>query len=239
MRARWQLVGVGAAVVMTSALLLAGSALAVTITSFTPKAGLAEDQPYCPGGHVTITGTGFVSDGGVTAVAFGGVPAVDVQVGSDNTINVMVPKGAKTGPITVTTRAGTASTQTLNAASNVTPIGEISLPNNLFTVNDCWGRVAYDAAYGAGATTASSTAAAKASVSSFSPTRGKAGAKVTITGSNFTGATAVTFAGVKATFKVASATKITANVPSGAKTGKINVTTPAGTATSKGTFTKL
>jgi hypothetical protein len=227
---------------MTSALLLAGSALAVTITSFTPKAGLAEDQPYCPGGHVTITGTGFVSDGGVTAVTFGGgVNAVDVQVGSDNTINVMVPKGAKTGPITVTTRAGTASTQTLNSASNVTPIGEISLPNNLFTVNDCWGRVAYDSAYGAGATTAAAatTTAAKATVSSFSPTRGKAGAKVTITGSNFTGATAVKFAGVKATFKVASATKITANVPSGAKTGKINVTTPAGTATSKGTFTKL
>jgi hypothetical protein len=233
MRARWQLVGVGAAVVMTSALLLAGSALAVTITAFTPKAGLAEDQPYCPGGHVTITGSGFVSDGGVTAVTFGGgVNAVDVQVGSDNTINVMVPTGAKTGPITVTTRAGTASTQTLNAASNVTPIGEIALPNNLFTVNDCWGRVA-------GTTSATTATGATVTISSFSPIKAKAGTKVTIVGTNLTGATGVKIGGVKATFTVASGTKITATVPARAKTGKISVTTPAGTFTSTRTFTRL
>ena len=76
------------------------------------------------------------------------------------------------------------------------------------------------------------------SISSFSPTSGPVDASVVITGESLTGATSVTFGGVKATsFKVDSDTKITATVPTGAKTGKIGVTTPGGTATSAGTFT--
>ena len=64
------------------------------------------------------------------------------------------------------------------------------------------------------------------------------GTEVTITGTSFTGATKVTFGGVKATtFSVDSDTQITATVPTGAKTGKIQVTTPGGTATSPGVFT--
>ncbi len=48
----------------------------------------------------------------------------------------------------------------------------------------------------------------------------------------------MTFGGVKATsFKVDSYTQITTSVPTEAKTGKITVTTPGGTATSTGTFT--
>jgi uncharacterized repeat protein (TIGR03803 family) len=73
---------------------------------------------------------------------------------------------------------------------------------------------------------------------SFSPTSGPVGTPVTITGTSFTGATKVTFGGVKATtFSVDSDTQITANVPTGAKTGKIAITTPGGTATSKNVFT--
>jgi len=76
-------------------------------------------------------------------------------------------------------------------------------------------------------------------ISSFSPTSGRAGAAVTITGTAFTGATAVRFGGVGASFAVTSATQITATVPVGAVTGKISVTTPAGTATSATNFTVL
>jgi len=47
-----------------------------------------------------------------------------------------------------------------------------------------------------------------------------------------------TFGGVKATtFSVDSDIQITATVPTGAKTGKIAVTTPGGTAVSKDAFT--
>jgi hypothetical protein len=74
-------------------------------------------------------------------------------------------------------------------------------------------------------------------ITSFSPTSGGTGTSVTITGTNFTGATAVTFNGQSATFTVASSTSITATVPNCSSTGTISVTTPNGTATSSGTFT--
>ena len=76
------------------------------------------------------------------------------------------------------------------------------------------------------------------SISSFSPASGPVGANVAIKGQGFTGATRVAFGGVKATsFTVDSSTEITAIVPSGAKTGKITVTTPGGIATSPRIFT--
>ncbi len=72
---------------------------------------------------------------------------------------------------------------------------------------------------------------------SFSPASGKVGTQVTINGNSFTGATKVTFGGVKATYTVNSDIKITATVPTGAVTGRIQVTTPDGTATSSTDFT--
>jgi IPT/TIG domain len=74
-------------------------------------------------------------------------------------------------------------------------------------------------------------------ISSFAPTSGPVGAALTLTGSAFTGATAVTFNGTTANYSVTSDTKITTSVPSGATTGKISVTTPQGTATSSTSFT--
>ena len=66
-------------------------------------------------------------------------------------------------------------------------------------------------------------------ITSFTPTHGGMGTTITITGVNFTGATAVSFGGTPATsFTVVNATTITAVVGSGA-TGTVSVTTPAGT----------
>ncbi|MBZ5719607.1 MAG: IPT/TIG domain-containing protein [Acidobacteriia bacterium] len=73
---------------------------------------------------------------------------------------------------------------------------------------------------------------------SFSPPSGPVGTSVTITGVSLTGATKVTFGGVKATvFTVNSDMTITATVPTGAVTGKIQVTTPGGVASSATSFT--
>jgi len=62
------------------------------------------------------------------------------------------------------------------------------------------------------------------------------GASVVIKGTNFTGATSVKFNGLSAVYTVNTSIKITATVPAGATTGKISVTTPVGTAASKGDF---
>jgi hypothetical protein len=74
-------------------------------------------------------------------------------------------------------------------------------------------------------------------ITSISPTSGSVGTLVTISGSNFAGATSVAFDGTSATFEVVNNGEITATVPSGASTGLISVTTPAGTASSPTDFT--
>jgi len=73
-------------------------------------------------------------------------------------------------------------------------------------------------------------------ISSFTPSSGKVGTKVVLGGTGFTGTTAVKFNGTKAAFTVNSATKITATVPKGAKTGPISVTNAKGTATTRDAF---
>jgi uncharacterized protein (TIGR03437 family) len=60
---------------------------------------------------------------------------------------------------------------------------------------------------------------------------------VTITGQNLSSATKVAFDGTPATIVSDTATQIVTTVPSGAATGAITVTTPAGTATSQASFT--
>src|SRR5262249_13317441 len=73
-------------------------------------------------------------------------------------------------------------------------------------------------------------------ITSFTPASGAVGTNVTVSGANFTGATAARFNGVSAGFTVSSATTIQATVPGGATTGPISVTTPGGTATSTSNF---
>jgi uncharacterized repeat protein (TIGR03803 family) len=73
---------------------------------------------------------------------------------------------------------------------------------------------------------------------SFKPPGGPVGTVVTITGVSLTQATKVAFGGVAATnFTVNSDTQVTATVPTGAKTGKIAITTPGGVPISPGAFT--
>jgi uncharacterized repeat protein (TIGR03803 family) len=75
-------------------------------------------------------------------------------------------------------------------------------------------------------------------ITSFTPPSGPVTTAVTITGVSLTGATKVSFGGVAATtFTVNSDTQVTATVPTGAKTGKIAITTPGGTASSATNFT--
>jgi molybdate transport system substrate-binding protein len=70
-------------------------------------------------------------------------------------------------------------------------------------------------------------------IAAAAPKTAKPGTKVTLTGTNFTGTTSVTFKGIPGKFKVVSATKLTVTVPTKAKTGSVTVTNPSGTASVK------
>jgi hypothetical protein len=157
-----------------------------TISSFSPTTGP-------PGLGVTINGTGFLN---ANVAAFNGAAGTDLQIISNNQVQVTVPASAKTGPLTVTD-----------------PNGGIATSTSDFTV----------------------TTAPK--ITSFTPTSGRVGTVVTITGSGFTATTAVTFNGTPANFAFKSNSKLTATVPPGATTGRISVTNPAGTAQSSTVFT--
>jgi hypothetical protein len=92
----------GTATSSTSFTVTTSTVGAPTITSFTPTSGL-------PGTQVTITGTNL---DGATAVTFNGVSAAAYQVDSPTQITATAPSGAKNGPISVTTPAGTATSST-------------------------------------------------------------------------------------------------------------------------------
>lgn len=68
------------------------------------------------------------------------------------------------------------------------------------------------------------------------PTFGEVAAKVTIRGTDLTGATGVTFNGTAAAFTVVSKSEITTTVPTGATSGTVEVTTPGGTLKSTVSF---
>jgi hypothetical protein len=75
-------------------------------------------------------------------------------------------------------------------------------------------------------------------VDSFDPASGPVGTEVTITGSDFTGATGVAFDGTAAVaFTIDSDVQITATVPAGATTGPITVTNADGPGSSATNFT--
>ena len=75
------------------------------------------------------------------------------------------------------------------------------------------------------------------SIITFSPANGPAGTLVTVTGINLRTTVAVAFNGTPATFAVVSGSAVTMNVPAGATTGPITLTTAGGTAISASNFT--
>jgi uncharacterized repeat protein (TIGR01451 family) len=159
--------------------------LPASITSFSPTNS-------APGTRVTITGANFTN---ATAVSFNGVavPAGTFTVTNNTTLGVTVPGGVTTGPISVTTPAGTAIS---SGNFYATPI-----------------------------------------ITSFVPTHGLPGTNVTISGTNFTGTTAVYFFNsVSAVASVVNNGQINVTVPNGAQTGPITVVAPAGSANSAASF---
>ncbi len=168
-----------------------GNAALVSVIEFTPNGGIV-------GTPVTIYGTGFSVTPGQNTVKFNGVTAA-VTSSTATEIVTSVPAGATTGPISVTSPAGHASSSTSFV------IGEPEAPT----------------------------------ITGFTPTIGTAGTAVTITGTNFDPSfqnDKTKFSLTNAETTAATSTTIDTKVPSGANSGHITVSTPAGSATSSGDF---
>ena len=239
---------------------------APTIINFSPDTGPE-------GTEVTITGTNLMW---ATAVTFNGTTASIINA-SDTTITALVPTGASTGKIAITTPGGTAISATdftvipppsiTEISPTSGPVGaEVTLTGANLTgtttvqfnatvatsftvVNDTsitvivpsgasTGKITVTTPGGTATSTSEFSVIQPPTITDFTPSSGAVGTEVTLTGANLTGATAVQFNGTAATsFTVVTDTSITTIVPVGASTGKILVTTPAGTETSATYFT--
>lgn len=175
-----------AAVVIAMPAAAAGATTLPTISKFAPASGPS-------GGPVTITGANLL---GATSVSFGGTPAQFTV--SAHSIIAIVPVGAPTGKIAVTTAAGTGTSV------------------KLFKV----------------------LVAKTPTIKKFAPSQLLSGTLVTITGSGFLGASAVSFDHKPAqSFEVVSDKAIHAVVDVGTTAGKVTVTTSGGRAQSAESYT--
>ncbi len=150
------------------------------------------------GATVVISGTAFSANASENTVTFNGV-AAPVTSATTTQIVANVPAGATTGPVSVTSPNGSATS---------------AIP---FTVTSEQGAP---------------------TISGFAPTIGYIGTPVTISGDNFETAAAnnkVKFNATNAGASSATATSISTSVPT-TGSGRISVTTPAGSATSTGDF---
>ncbi len=249
---------------------------APTITSFAPGNGQ-------PGTAVTITGTNFDPVASKNEVKFNGVPATATSA-SATSLTAIVSSGATTGPITVTTRGGTATSATnftviiipvINGFTPTTgPIGtavtifgtnfDASVPSNntvrfngtqanvsTVTATSITTTVPQSATTGPiTVTTPQGTATSPTpftvlpppSITGFTPSQGKPGTNVTITGQNFDPVAAnnqVRFNGVPAGATSATSTTLIVSVPPTATTGFVTVTTAGSTAQSATAFTVI
>ena len=229
---------------------------APTLSGLSPATGTAGTTVVLTG--TNLAGATSVTFSGTTAtftVNSGTQITTSVPAGAGTgTVVVTTPGGPSTGlPFTVTApppalstlgpTSGTAGTAVAVTGTNLTGATSVTFNGTTatFTVNSA---SQITATVPAGATTGNVVVTTPAGVSnglpftvtipapvivSLNPASGPVGTGVVLTGTNFTGATAVSFNGTAASFAVNSATQITATVPVGATSGNVTVTTPGGT----------
>src|SRR5262245_61490766 len=201
------------AVLTPIAMFVASSVGAVTIISAgnmsgtqfgngvtTSNVATAMEDPYCSGTIFTIRGTGFAWDaGGVKSVTMGNVPAAWYTVLSDEMIQAQVGRGATSGPIVITTGAGSFSSDQLPGGRLNTGGQGTSIQGMMpgIQVMDC----------------PSKPAIVKATVNSIKPNPQKTGRRTMLRGTGFLGVTKVTVASTPAVFAVVDEKHIVLIVP--------------------------
>jgi hypothetical protein len=234
-----------------------------TISSFTPIQGGKNTSVVITG--TNLKGATEVSFGGTKASGFSINSdtriTAKIESGSTGELSVITPGGKATSNNSFTfynvPAIGSFSPNLGGNGTAVTITGtdlygatEVKIGNKTassFTVDSSTqitakvgsgstGKIAVTTPGGKSTSSSSFTYYKAPTLKNFSPAIGDNGTEVTITGTNFKGATAVSFGDTSASsFKVNSASKIIAIVGSGS-TGKIIVSTPGGTATSSESF---
>ncbi|WP_312317284.1 IPT/TIG domain-containing protein [Stenotrophomonas sp.] len=199
------------------------SATQITATAPAGAAGTVDISVTTAGGTSTTSAADRF-----TYVAAPTVTSVTPTAGPSTGGNSVVITGTNLGSATAVTFGGTAATgYTVNSATQITATAPAGAAG---TVD-----IRVTTVGGTSATSAADqyTYVSAPTVTSVSPTAGPGtgGTTVVITGTNLSGATAVTFGGTAATsYTVNSATRITATAPAGAAgTVDIRVTTVGGT----------
>jgi hypothetical protein len=235
-----------------------------TITSFTPTSAASGTTVTITG--TNFSNANSVSFGGIQASTFSVESSTSIKaiVGNGATGNVAVTtsggNATKSGftflpPPTITQFTPSSAAQGVTVTitgtnfSNVTAVSFGGIQASTFSVesstsikaivgNGATGNVSVATQGGTATRSGFTFTNIPATITSFTPLAAGGGTTVTITGSSFTGATAVSFGGIPASsFTVLTPTSISAVVGSGAS-GSISVTTPSGTTTISG-FTFL
>jgi hypothetical protein len=210
-------------------------------------------------GNLTATGSGIIAPGNSP----GKVTTTNLSLSSTNTLQIEI-QGASSTPVAGTDydQIVVGSTGTVNLGGATLNLSSTFTGNQgtVFTIIDNQGNSsisttfnglaegafiqangrAYQISYigGTGSNDVTLTVYDPATVTSFTPTIGKSGTSVVITGTNFVNVSQVSFNGtVQPTYTENSPTQITTTIPSGATTGTISITTIAGTATSSSSIT--
>jgi len=172
------------------------------------------------------TTTGCVSAARTAVTATVTVPAISsfLPTSAGPGMSVVITGTNFTGATAVSFGGTAAASFVVNSATQITAVVAAGGSSGNVSVTTSCGT----------ATLAGFTFVPAPTITSFTPASGYIGNTITITGTNFTGATTVTFGGTAAaSYTVVSATTITAVLGSGA-TGSVSVTTPGGTATKTG-----
>jgi hypothetical protein len=173
--------------------------------------------------QVTVTnGAGTSNGASFTYVVVPALSAVNPNQGPASGLNSVTLTGTGFAAVTAVRFGSTAATFTIDSSSQITAIAPPGTGTVQVTVTTTAG-TSNGLPY---------TYAAVPTLTSISPTQGPTtgGTTVTLTGTNFTGVTAVRFGATPATgFTVNSGTQITATAPPGTGTVQVTVTTAGGT----------
>ena len=181
-----------------------------------------------PGGTATSTGTFTVTVPVVVPVLTSLTPGTRVSGGPALTLTI-----AGTG-FTATSTVSFNGVSYAQASSTATSL-VVTIPAGALATAGSFPVTVTNAAGTSNALTFTVTAPPAPTITSFTPTSGGPGTTVTVTGTNFTGATAVSIGSFSVTsFTVVSATSITVVVPggTGSVSGLVRVVAPGGTVTS-------